>query len=135
MARVRRGEGPRSLRLSGMGVVCPSCGGENPEGFRFCGFCSASLEAAPAVGAEERRVVSVLFCDLVGFTAASDRADPEEVLARLRPYHSRVKAVIESFAGTVPKFIGDAVVGVFGVPVVHEDDPERGVRAGLRIWR
>jgi len=113
-------------------VTCSSCGGENPEGFRFCGFCTAPLEVAAASGGEERKVVTVLFCDLVGSTA-SDQPDPEEVRARIQPYHARVRAVIEPFGGTVEKFIGDAMVAVFGVPSVHEDDPERAVRAGLEI--
>ena len=78
-------------------------------------------------------MVSVLFVDLVGFTDRSDRADPEDVRATLRPYHERVKADIERFGGTVEKFIGDAVMAVFGAPVAHEDDAERAVRAALRI--
>ncbi len=82
---------------------------------------------------EERKVVSVLFCDLVGFTAASDAADPEDVQARIRPYHARLRREVERFGGTVEKFIGDAVMAVFGAPVAHEDDAERAVRAGLRI--
>ena len=83
--------------------------------------------------AEERKTITVLFCDLVGFTAASDRADPEDVRARIRPYHARLRREVERFGGTVEKFIGDAVMAVFGAPVAHEDDPERAVRAGLRI--
>ncbi len=78
-------------------------------------------------------MVSVLFCDLVGFTAASERADPEEVQARVAPYHQRVRRELEAFGGTVAKFIGDAVMAVFGVPVAHEDDAERAVRAGLAV--
>ena len=89
------------------------------------------METTPA--GEERKVVSVLFVDLVGFTDRSDRADPEDVRATLRPYHERVKADIERFGGTVEKFIGDAVMAVFGAPVAHEDDAERAVRAALRI--
>ena len=85
------------------------------------------------MAAEERKVVSVLFCDLVGFTAASETADPEDVRARIRPYHARLREVIERFGGTVEKFVGDAVMAVFGAPVAHEDDAERAVRAGLRI--
>src|SRR5262249_10880476 len=113
---------------------CPSCGNENPDGFQFCGFCTAPLAEAPTAPAlEERKVVSVLFCDLVGFTAASDASDPEDVRARLRPYHARLRREIELYEGTVEKFIGDAVMAVFGAPVAHEDDPERAVRAGLRI--
>ncbi len=82
---------------------------------------------------EERKVVSILFCDLVGFTAASEEADPEDVRARLRPYHSKLRHVIESHGGTVEKFVGDAVMAVFGAPVAHEDDAERAVRTGLGI--
>jgi class 3 adenylate cyclase/tetratricopeptide (TPR) repeat protein len=82
---------------------------------------------------EERKVVSVLFCDLVGFTAASDAADPEDVRARIRPYHQRLREELEGYGGTVEKFVGDAVMAVFGAPVAHEDDAERAVRAGLRI--
>jgi class 3 adenylate cyclase len=82
---------------------------------------------------EERKVVSVLFVDLVGFTAQSEQADPEDVRARLRPYHALLKREIELLGGTVEKFIGDAVMAVFGAPVAHEDDAERAVRAALRI--
>jgi class 3 adenylate cyclase len=113
--------------------VCASCGQETPEGFPRCANCGALLEAAPVSAAEERKVVSVLFCDLVGFTAASDAVDPEDVRARIRPYHARLREVIERHGGTVEKFVGDAVMAVFGAPVAHEDDAERAVRAGLRI--
>jgi class 3 adenylate cyclase/tetratricopeptide (TPR) repeat protein len=114
-------------------LTCPNCGRENPEEFQFCGFCTAPLAQDQATGLDERKVVTVLFCDLVGFTARSEHADPEDVRAILRRYHSRLKREIESFRGTVEKFIGDAVMAVFGAPVAHEDDPERAVRAGLRI--
>ncbi|MDP9342352.1 MAG: AAA family ATPase [Actinomycetota bacterium] len=113
-------------------IVCARCGQENPDGFRFCGRCASPLGAEAPRG-EERKVVTVLFCDLVGFTARSDRADPEDVRATLRPYHARLRIEIERYGGTVEKFIGDAVMAVFGAPVAHEDDPERAVRAGLRI--
>src|ERR687888_924409 len=85
------------------------------------------------VSTEERKLVTVLFCDLVGFTARSDRADPEDVKATLRPFHTRIKREIEAYGGTLDKFIGDAALGVFGSPVAHEDDPERAVRAALAI--
>src|SRR5207253_11295143 len=88
-------------------------------------------QEAPAL--EERKIVSVLFCDLVGFTAASERQDPEDVRARIRPYHARLRQEIERYGGTVEKFVGDAVMAAFGAPVAHEDDAERAVRAGLRI--
>jgi class 3 adenylate cyclase/tetratricopeptide (TPR) repeat protein len=113
-------------------ATCPQCGEENPERARFCFACGASLTAGPAPE-EERKIVSILFVDLVGFTAASELVDPEDVRARLRPYHGRVKREIEHFGGTVEKFVGDAVMAAFGAPVTHEDDAERAVRAGLRI--
>ena len=115
-------------------ATCPSCGKELPGEFPFCPFCTAPLTERPVVAAaEERKVVSVLFCDLVGFTAASEQVDPEDVRARLRPYHERVRLELERHGGTVEKFIGDAVMAVFGAPVSHEDDAERAVRAGLRV--
>jgi len=82
---------------------------------------------------EERKTVSVLFCDLVGFTAASESADPEDVRRWLAPYQQVLKSTVESFGGTVEKFAGDAILAVFGAPRAHEDDPERAVRAGLAI--
>ncbi len=115
-------------------VVCPGCGKDNPDGFRFCGYCGEGLGSEPAPpSAQERKVVSILFCDVVGFTAASENADPEDVQARMHAYYSRLRSEIESFGGTVAKFIGDAVMAVFGVPTIHEDDAERAVRAGLRV--
>ena len=115
-------------------VTCPHCGEENPERARFCLACGEPLVAETPAG-EERKVVSVLFVDLVGFTNRSDRADPEDVRATLRPYHERVKADIERFGGTVEKFIGDAVMAVFGAPVAHEDDAERAVRSAFGFSR
>src|SRR6266516_2806126 len=112
-------------------VSCSRCGQDNPEGFRFCGACGTPLPAAHGPGDEERRVITVSFCDLVGFTARSDQADPEDVGAMLRPYHVRLRQEIERFGGTLDKFIGDAVMAVFGAPTAHEDDPERAVRCAL----
>jgi class 3 adenylate cyclase/tetratricopeptide (TPR) repeat protein len=115
-------------------ATCPACGKENPEGFQFCGFCAAPLaEQLVPSAQEERKVVTVLFCDLVGFTARAEQLDPEEVRAVLRPYHDRVRAELERHGGTVEKFIGDAVMALFGAPTAHEDDPERAVRAALAI--
>src|SRR5918995_1647371 len=110
---------------------CAVCGQDNPGGFRFCGACGAPLAGPARAPAEERRLVTVLFCDLVGFTARSDQADPEDVGALLRPYHARFRAEIERLGGTLDKFIGDGVMAVFGAPVAHEDDPERAVRCAL----
>jgi class 3 adenylate cyclase/tetratricopeptide (TPR) repeat protein len=101
---------------------------------RFCMACGTPLEPfSDPLSREERKVISVLFCDLVGFTASSEAADPEDVRARLQPYHELLRTEIQRYGGTVEKFIGDAVMAVFGAPVAHEDDPERAVRAGLRI--
>jgi class 3 adenylate cyclase/tetratricopeptide (TPR) repeat protein len=115
-----------------MTITCPACGEENPERARFCNACGASLADATEP-AEERKIVSVLFVDLVGFTGRSDNADPEDVRAILRPYHARMKYEIERFGGTIEKFVGDAVMAVFGAPAAHEDDAERAVRTALRI--
>ena len=112
-------------------LVCAACGQENPDGFRFCGRCAAPLAATPA--REERKVVTVLFADLVGFTSRAEQLDPEDVRATLSPYYARLRSEIERHGGTVEKFIGDAVMALFGAPVTHEDDPERGVRAALAI--
>ncbi|MBN2204187.1 MAG: AAA family ATPase, partial [Thermoleophilia bacterium] len=113
-------------------IACPGCGFEAPDDFAFCPRCGTAL-AAPLLIPEERKVVSMLFCDLVGFTAMSEAVDPEDVDALLGRYHRVARSAIESHGGIVEKFIGDAVVGVFGVPAVHEDDAERAVRAALRL--
>ncbi|HXY17505.1 MAG TPA: adenylate/guanylate cyclase domain-containing protein [Gaiellaceae bacterium] len=109
--------------------VCDRCGRESADDARFCAGCGAPLEAAQR--REERKVVSVVFVDLVGSTARAEQLDPEDVRAVLGPYHERVRAELERYGGTVEKFIGDAVVAVFGAPVAHEDDAERAVRAAL----
>ena len=116
--------------------ACPSCRAVLPQDARFCASCGAPLDAAaeaPGAGAEERRVVAALFCDLVGFTAICEGADPEDVDRLLREFYALSRDIIEQYGGTVEKFIGDAVVGVFGAPVAHEDDSERAVLAALRI--
>jgi class 3 adenylate cyclase/tetratricopeptide (TPR) repeat protein len=112
--------------------ICPSCGEENTERARFCQACAAPLTEERPVR-EERKVVTVLFCDLVGSTARAEGADPEDVRALLSAYHERVRSELERFGGTVEKFIGDAVMALFGAPTAHEDDPERAVRAALAI--
>ena len=113
------------------GERCPHCGQANAAEARFCNACGRQLATAGA--REERKIVTVLFVDLVGFTARADHLDPEDVRAILTPYYARLRTEIESFGGTVEKFIGDAVVGVFGAPVAHGDDPERAVRAALSV--
>jgi class 3 adenylate cyclase len=106
-------------------VACRACGTENPDGFKFCGACGTELApvltpASPS--GQERRLVTALFCDLVGFTAASEAADPEDVDEMLAAYEAMARGQVERHGGAVEKFIGDAVVGVFGVPTAHEDD-------------
>src|SRR5580704_15260262 len=104
-------------------LACPSCAQENPDIAHFCLSCGKRLGAAEPEH-EERRVVTVIFVDLVGFTSQAERLDPEDVRAILTPYYERVRAEIESFGGVVEKFIGDAVMGVFGIPTTFGDDPE-----------
>ena len=120
-------------------MACAVCGTVNAPSARFCGACGSPLEVPaarpPADAAEERKVVSVLFADLAGFTAGSDGADPEDVKARLRPYFARAREEIEAVGGTVEKFIGDAVVGLFGAPTSREDDPVRAVQAAWQVAR
>jgi class 3 adenylate cyclase/tetratricopeptide (TPR) repeat protein len=112
--------------------ACTSCGSENAATAKFCSECGAAIGEAES-RREERKVVSVVFVDLVGSTARAESSDPEDVRALLRVYHEHARAELESFGGTVEKFIGDAVVAVFGAPIAHEDDPERAVRAGLAV--
>jgi class 3 adenylate cyclase/tetratricopeptide (TPR) repeat protein len=114
-------------------LTCPTCGHENADGARFCSSCGTRLEQAAEPAREERKVVTVLFADLVGFTSRAEQLDPEDVRAVLEPYHARLRTELERRGGTVEKFIGDAVVALFGAPTAHEDDPERAVRAALAI--
>jgi class 3 adenylate cyclase len=114
-------------------MICASCGQENPEIAQFCLACGRPLTNGRTATREERRIVTVIFVDLVEFTSTSEVLDPEDVRAILAPYHDRVRDEIESFGGIVEKFIGDAVVGVFGAPTAFGDDPERAVRAALSV--
>ncbi len=114
-------------------MTCPSCGKELPGEFPFCPFCGSALAGRPSADREERKIVTVLFADLVGFTSRAERLDPEDVRTLLSRYHAHLRTELERFGGTVEKFIGDAVMAVFGAPASHEDDPERAVRAGLAI--
>jgi class 3 adenylate cyclase len=109
---------------------CPSCNQENPEGFRFCGACGTELAPPPAVR-EVRKTVTVVFCDVTGSTAMGERLDPESTRRVMTRYFEAMREAIERHGGSVEKFIGDAVMAVFGVPIVHEDDALRAVRAAI----
>jgi len=113
-------------------AACPSCHRENPDDARFCSACGAPL-AAPEVAREQRKVVTVLFCDLVGSTALGESTDPEALRARMRRYFEDLRQIIERHGGAVEKFVGDAVMAVFGIPVSHEDDALRAVRAASEM--
>jgi class 3 adenylate cyclase len=113
-------------------LVCASCGRESGGDFAFCPFCGGKLESA-APGGERRKTVTVLFCDVTGSTALGEAADPEAVRALLARFFRRMRGIVESHGGTVEKFIGDAVMAVFGVPRVHEDDALRAVRAAWEM--
>ncbi|MBD0330604.1 MAG: AAA family ATPase [Thermoleophilia bacterium] len=128
---------------SPLSVACPTCGTPNAAGIKFCGECgtrldpqagpaSAAEEAPPSPGAE-RRLVSVLFADLVGFTAASEGRDAEDTRELLTRYFDLARTTVERYGGTVEKFIGDAVMALWGAPVANEDDAERAVRAALEL--
>ena len=112
-------------------AACPACGKTNEDSARFCSSCGSLL--AESGGREERKVVTILFCDIVEFTARFDLADPEDVGQVLSAYHERVRREIERFGGRVEKFIGDAVMAVYGAPRAHEDDAERAVLSATRI--
>ena len=118
-----------------LALACPACGAANDPDDRFCGECGAALEGEPrpAPAEAERRLVSVLFGDLVGFTPLSEDQDPEAVRELLSRYFDTARRVIERYGGTVEKFIGDAVMAVWGTPIAREDDAERAVRAGLEL--
>jgi class 3 adenylate cyclase/tetratricopeptide (TPR) repeat protein len=115
-----------------MTVVCPACEFVNPEGARFCAGCGKPLGAAAPVR-EVRKTVTVVFCDVTGSTALGERLDPESLRHVMARYFDAMRAVIERHGGTVEKFIGDAVMAVFGVPVVHEDDALRAARAATEM--
>jgi adenylate cyclase len=122
---------------AGLGNVCPTCGAEVPTGFAFCGVCgtemASSTEPVPEARdmPSERRRVTVLFADLVGFSTLAEHMDPEELRALMTETFEELTALVEDREGTVEKFIGDAIVAIFGAPIAHEDDPERAVAVAL----
>src|SRR5213080_687248 len=112
-------------------LICPACGEENPPRFRLCGFCGTPLAAAPSV--EVRKTVTILFSDVAGSTAMGEKLDPESLREVMGRYFAVMSAAIERHGGTVEKFVGDAVMAVFGLPQAHEDDALRAVRAALEM--
>src|SRR5690242_193519 len=136
---VCRSPNPNAFRFCGtcggaLARRCPSCSAPMPPRLRFCGECGAALppngEVRPS---EERKIVTVLFADLVASTELATRLDPEDLRRLYTAYFDAMSGVLDRHGGIVEKFIGDAVVGIFGAPVTHEDDPERAVRAGLAM--
>src|SRR5436305_1643049 len=116
-------------------AICERCGTESPGGFRFCGACGAPLpdRAEAHESQEARKIVTALFCDVAGSTALGERLDPEALHNVLSRYFEAIAAIIERHGGTVQKYAGDAVLAVFGVPRVREDDALRAVRAAAEI--
>ena len=112
--------------------VCPTCDKDNPSGFAFCGYCRGSLATA-SDQTQERKLVTILFADLVGSTELGSRLDPERLRSLLERYFAAMAEVIESWGGTVEKYIGDAILAAFGVPAIHEDDAERAIRAAIEM--
>ncbi|HET8525400.1 MAG TPA: adenylate/guanylate cyclase domain-containing protein [Actinomycetota bacterium] len=113
--------------------ACPVCGEEVPSGARFCPSCGSELEPEPVPAGQDRRLVTILFTDVTGSTGLGERLDPERLQELMATYFGAMREEIEAEGGTVEKFIGDAVMAAFGVPVAHEDDPARALRAALRM--
>ena len=116
-----------------MPVTCANCGTSNPSGFRFCGACGEELAPGTDARREVRKTVTVLFCDVAGSTSLAEQLDPEALRRVLSGYFEEMRRILERHGGRVEKFIGDAVVGVFGVPAAHEDDALRAVRAAAEM--
>src|SRR5581483_3384920 len=113
-------------------TVCPACGHEASDTAKFCPDCGAPLASAPAAR-EQRKTVTILFCDVAGSTELGESTDPEALRALLARYFDRMREIVERHGGSVEKFVGDAVMAVFGVPVVHEDDALRACRAAIEM--
>ena len=114
------------------GRVCPICGEVSAESFRFCGFCGAAFPEAPS-STQVRKPVTIVFCDLEGSTSLGETVDSETLGEIMSTYFREMRDAIEEHGGTIEKFIGDAVMAVFGVPQVHEDDALRAARAAMAM--
>ncbi|HEY8169750.1 MAG TPA: adenylate/guanylate cyclase domain-containing protein, partial [Candidatus Limnocylindria bacterium] len=112
--------------------ACPSCGRDVADGFAFCPHCGAPIGETSGP-TEERKLVTLLFADVTGSTALAEELDAEEVRELMAAYFDLAREEIEARGGTVEKFVGDAVMAAFGVPVAHEDDPPRALRSALAI--
>ena len=133
-------DNPAAFRFCGScgdaigGRSCPSCGAATAAGLHFCGQCGTALDVAiTTVGLEERKLATVLYADVVGFTSLSETADPELVARTVDAAFRRLADVVDAHGGTVDKYVGDCLMAVFGVPVAHDDDAERAVAAGLAM--
>src|SRR5437773_8201250 len=113
--------------------TCASCSASNADGSQFCAKCGSPLEAATAAPREIRKTVTVVFTDVTGSTAMGERLDPESLRRVMSRYFVTMRGVLERHGGTVEKFIGDAVMAVFGIPLVHEDDALRAIRAAAEM--
>ena len=114
-------------------ITCPQCGVENPAQARFCNACGAAVGTGAEPAREVRKTVTVLFCDVVGSTQLGERFDPEILRGLMARFYAAIREPVERHGGTVEKVIGDALVAVFGIPSVHEDDALRAVRAALEM--
>ncbi|MBW2345657.1 MAG: zinc ribbon domain-containing protein, partial [Deltaproteobacteria bacterium] len=133
-------ENPESVKFCGecgaeLEKICPKCNSANPPRFKFCGECGHNLtetaeteKKAPAVDSE-RKHVTILFSDLSGYTAMTEKLDPEEVKEIMSRIFGEIAQVVTKYEGFIERFIGDAVMAVFGIPKVHEDDPVRAIKA------
>ncbi|MCA1786741.1 MAG: hypothetical protein LC657_12265 [Desulfobacteraceae bacterium] len=114
-------------------MECPECHFQNPEGINFCGACGARLEKQEKTTPSERKHVTIVFTDLSGYTAMTERLDPEDVRSVLKKVFEKIGHIVDAFGGTIERYIGDSVMAVFGIPGAHEDDPVRAVHAALQI--
>lgn len=120
-------------RSSGASTTCPTCGATVAADARFCANCGSSLTGSAGTSTEERKIATILFADVIGSTDLGEQLDPERLRALLHDYFAAMARVIEGWGGTVEKYIGDAILAVFGVPVAREDDPIRALSAATEM--